>query len=94
VSLHDADVRPIVKGRVGRPVEFAYKTQLVDNQDGVIVDDNVEAGNPSDADQLAPAIRRIKRRTGRAPRTAVADRGYGEQGVEDEPRDHGVRYRC
>lgn len=92
VSLHDADARPIVKGRLGRPVEFGYKAQLVDNEDGVIVDHNVEAGNPSDAEQLAPAIRRIKRRTGRAPRTVVADRGYGDHGVEDDLRADGVRY--
>jgi transposase, IS5 family len=92
VSLHDPDARPIAKGRLGRPVEFGYKAQLVDNEDGVIVDHNIEAGNPPDAEQLAPAIRRIKRRTGRAPRTVVADRGYGEQGVEDELRAEGVRY--
>jgi IS5 family transposase len=92
VSLHDADARPIVKGRLGKPVEFGYKGQIVDNEDGVIVDHNIEAGNPPDAEQLAPAIRRIKRRTGRAPRTVVADRGYGEQGVEDALRAEGVRY--
>ena len=91
VSLHDADARPIVKGRLGKPVEFGYKGQLIDNEDGVIVDHTVEAGNPPDATQLAPAIRRIKRRTGRTPHTVVADRGYGEQGVEDDLRAEGVR---
>jgi IS5 family transposase len=30
VSLHDADARPIAKGRLGKPVEFGYKAQLVD----------------------------------------------------------------
>ncbi|HEX9547534.1 MAG TPA: transposase, partial [Acidimicrobiales bacterium] len=30
VSLHDPDARPIVKGRLGKPVEFGYKAQLVD----------------------------------------------------------------
>ena len=92
VSLHDADARPIVKGRLGKPVEFGYKAQLVDNEDGVIVDHNVEAGNPPDAPMLEPAIQRIKRRTGRAPRAVTADRGYGEQGVEDDLRAAGVRY--
>ena len=92
VSLHDADARPIAKGRLGKPVEFGYKAQLVDNEDGVIVDHNVEAGNPPDAPMLEPAIQRIKRRTGRAPRAVTADRGYGERGVEDSLRDAGVRY--
>jgi IS5 family transposase len=92
VSLHDRDARPIVKGRLGKPVEFGYKAQIVDNEDGVIVDHNVEVGNPPDAPQLAPAIRRIKKRTGKAPRAVTADRGYGERGVEDDLRNEGVRH--
>ena len=36
---------PIAKGRLGKPVEFGYKAQIVDNEDGVIVDHNIEAGN-------------------------------------------------
>ena len=75
VSLHDPDARPIRKGRLGIPVEFGYKAQLVDNEDGVILDHNVEIGNPAAAPQLAPAIERIRRRTGRAPRAVTADRG-------------------
>ena len=78
VSLHDADARPIRKGRLGKPVEFGYKAQIVDNVDGVILDHNVEVGNPADAPQLAPAIERITNRTGRTPRAVTADRGYGE----------------
>ena len=46
VSLHDVDARPIRKGRLGKPVEFGYKAQIVDNADGVILDHNVEVGNP------------------------------------------------
>ena len=91
VSLHDPDARPIRKGRLGIPVEFGYKAQLVDNDDGVILDHNVEIGNPADAPQLAPAIERITRRTGQAPRAVTADRGYGEARVEQDLHDLGVR---
>ena len=66
VSLHDPDARPIRKGRLGKPVEFGYKAQILDNADGVILDHTVEVGNPADAPQLAPAIERITRRTGRS----------------------------
>jgi IS5 family transposase len=38
VSLHDGDARPIAKGRLGRPVEFGYKAQVVDTGNGLIVD--------------------------------------------------------
>lgn len=91
VSLHDADARPIAKGRLGKPVEFGYKAQLVDNDDGIVVDHTIEPGNPADAPRLAPAVERIIKRTGRKPRTVTADRGYGEQSVEDSLHQMGVR---
>jgi transposase, IS5 family len=92
VSLHDVDARPIRKGRLGKPVEFGYKAQIVDNVDGVVLDHNVEIGNPADAPQLAPAIERITRRTGRTPRAVTADRGYGEASVARDLHELGVRH--
>jgi IS5 family transposase len=91
VSLHDPDARPIAKGRLGKPVEFGHKAQVLDNDQGVVLDHSVEVGNPPDAPQLAPAIKRVIRRTGRTPRTVTADRGYGEKAVEDDLHDLGVR---
>lgn len=82
VSLHDPDARPIRKGRLGRPVEFGYKAQVADNPDGLVLDHSVVIGNPPDAPMLPPAIERIKRRFGRAPRAVTADRGYGQAAVE------------
>jgi IS5 family transposase len=91
VSLHDGDARPIAKGRLGKPVEFGAKAQVLDNEDGVVLDHSVQQGNPPDAPQLAPAIERVIRRTGRRPRTVAADRGYGEKRVEDDLHELGVR---
>ena len=91
VSLHDVDARPIRKGRLGKPVEFGYKAQIVDNADGVILDHSVEMGNPADAPQLAPAIDRITARTGHPPRAVTADRGYGEASVDRDLQGLGVR---
>ena len=67
MSLHDPDARPIRKGRLGKPVEFGYKAQVVDNEDGVVLDHNVEIGNPADAPMLAPAVERVARRAGACP---------------------------
>jgi IS5 family transposase len=91
VSLHDPDARPIAKGRLGKPVEFGHKAQVCDNDDGVVLDHDVQPGNPADAPRLEPAIKRVTRRTGRKPRTVAADRGYGVQGVDDALHDLGVR---
>jgi IS5 family transposase len=91
VSLHDPDARPIAKGRLGKPVEFGHKAQLVEGDDGVIVDHNVERGNPADAPQLTPAVGRVAKRAGRPPRTVTADRGYGEKRIDDDLHDLGVK---
>ena len=92
VSLHDTDARPIAKGRLGRPVEFGYKAQVTDNVDGIVLDHNVEVGNPPDAPMLGAAIGRITRRFSKAPRAATADRGYGEAKVEAELHELGVQH--
>ena len=91
VSLHDGDARPIAKGRLGRPVEFGHKAQIVDNDDGIVLDHRVEQGNPPDAPQLAPAVKRVTKRTGRTPGTVTTDRGYGEASVDRELTDLGVK---
>src|SRR5262252_8777441 len=91
VSLHDPDARPIRKGRIDRPVEFGYKAQVTDNDDGIILDYAVEYGAAADGPQLAPAIERIRQRAGRIPRAVTADRGYGQPVIEHDLQALGVR---
>ena len=91
VSLHDPDARPIAKGRLGKPVEFGHKAQVCDNADGIVLDHDVQPGNPADAARLEACGRAREKRTGRTPRTVAADRGYGEAGVEDDLHELGVR---
>jgi IS5 family transposase len=91
VSLHDPDARPIRKGRIDRPVEFGYKAQVSDNDDGIILDYTVEYGAAPDGPQLAPTVERIHRRAGRLPRAVTADRGYGQPAVERDLCELGVR---
>jgi IS5 family transposase len=91
VSLHDPDARPIRKGRIDKPVEFGYKAQVLDNDDGIVVDYTVEYGAVPDGPQLVPAITRVTRRTGRVPPTVTADRGYGQAAVEKDLHAAGVR---
>jgi IS5 family transposase len=91
VSLHDPDARPIRKGRIDRPVEFGYKAQVSDNDDGIILDYSVEYGAAPDGPQLTPAVQRVSRRVGRVPSAVTADRGYGQAAVERDLHELGVR---
>lgn len=91
VSFHDRDPRPIRKGRIGKPVEFGYKAQVVDNSDGLVVDYELFQGNPADVPLLGPAVERVIRRFGKAPRALVADRGYGDAKTEEGLHAIGVK---
>ena len=90
VSLHEPDARPIAKGRLGKPVEFGYKAQVCDNEDGLIVDHSVHIGNPHDTDLLRPAVTRIAKYCGAVPVLLTADRGYCEKEMESDLIDAGV----
>ncbi len=92
VSLHDPDARPIKKGRIGKPVEFGYLGQVIDNDDGVVVDHGLHVGNPPDGPLLAPAVKRVTKLAGRAPREVAADRGYGAAAVDTELTAIGVKF--
>jgi transposase, IS5 family len=90
VSLHEPDARPIRKGRLGKPVEFGYKAQVVDTAKGLIVDHSVHIGNPSDHDLLRPAIDRIRDRFSTSPGIVTADRGYWDSTIEADLAALGV----
>jgi transposase, IS5 family len=92
VSLHDPDARPIKKGRIGKPVEFGYLAQVLDNEDGIVVDHSLHVGNPPDSPLLAPAVDRVSSLARRAPKAVTADRGYGEARVEDQLTALGVKF--
>ena len=92
VSLHEPDARPIAKGRLGKPVEFGYKAQVTDNDDGVIARPRRGAGQPRRRPAARPGRQRVIKRTGTKPRTVTADRGYGEKAIEDDLHALGVRH--
>jgi IS5 family transposase len=90
VSLHEPDARPISKGRLGKPVEFGYKAQVVDNVEGIILDHSVHIGNPSDTGLLRPAIERVVAQFAAAPSLVTADRGYWDSTIEADLTKTGV----
>ncbi len=90
VSLHEPDARPISKGRLGKPTEFGYKAQVVDNTDGIILDYSVHIGNPSDTGLLRPAIGRVVELLATKPVLVTADRGYWDTKIEADLATAGV----
>jgi IS5 family transposase len=79
VSVCDPTVRPIVKGKLGKKVEFGYKVQIEETENGIISGHEVYPGNPSDENLLDDAMNRHESTFKKPPRDVAADRGYGRK---------------
>ena len=76
VSLFDPEARPIVKGKLDKPVEFGRTLQLVQDDSGVIVHYEIHRGNPSDKTELVSLVCQTKKIFKQPPRELATDRGY------------------
>jgi len=82
VSLADPDARPIRKGKLGKPNEFGYVTQLAEVTEntrrgarGLIVPAATAPGNPQENALLPDTVAELKR-LGIAPREIALDGGF------------------
>lgn len=94
VSLDDPDARPIVKGKLGKRVEFGYKLQLQECEGGIVSGYQVHKGNPSDKILMDDALQQHRKIFGKAPRDLTLDRGYYDSGNEEKARKAGVKNVC
>lgn len=76
VSMHDSEVRPIRKGKLGKPTEFGRTLQLTQDEAGIIVDYDIHVGNPSDKTQALPRVKKFKRTFRKTPKAVAMDKGY------------------
>jgi IS5 family transposase len=76
VSFHDPAVRVIRKGKLGKPNEFGRTLELGQDASGLIVDYEIDEGNPSDKTKAVPMVKRFKRRFHRAPDEVAGDKGF------------------
>ena len=90
VSLADPDARPIRKGKPQRPTEFGYTALVAADERGFVADHQVHLGNPPDAPQLVPAVKRVVQVTGRVPGSVAGDRGFGTAANDRELAELGV----
>jgi transposase, IS5 family len=94
VSFEDPDARPIVKGKLGKSVEFGYKLQLQETEGGIVTGYTIYKGNPSDKTLLNDAILQHQTIFGKAPREITMDRGYYDSDNEKSAKDAGVKNIC
>jgi len=82
VSLVDPDARPIRKGKLGKPNEFGYVTQLAELTEntkrgarGLILPAATAPGNPTENALLPDTVEEL-RRLGISPREVALDGGF------------------
>jgi IS5 family transposase len=82
VSLSDPDARPIRKGKLGKPNEFGYVTQLAEVTEntrrgarGLILPAATALGNPGENTLLPATVSELKR-LGLSPREVALDGGF------------------
>jgi IS5 family transposase len=82
VSIFDPEARPIRKGKLGRPNEFGYVTQICEVTEntrrgarGLIVPATSQSGNPHEDTLLPDTVRELDR-LGLRPREVVLDGGF------------------
>ena len=82
VSLHDPDARPIRKGKLGKPNEFGFVSQLTEVTEntkrgarGLIMPGSTAIGNPSENTLLPDTVAELDR-LGIRPREVALDGGF------------------
>ena len=76
VSFHDPAVRVIRKGKLNKPNEFGRTLDIGQDASGLIIDYEIDEGNPSDKTKVVPMVQRFKRRFHRAPDDLAGDKGF------------------
>jgi IS5 family transposase len=82
VSIFDPDARPIRKGKLGKPNEFGYVTQICEVTErtrrgarGLIVPTSSQVGNPQENALLSATVEELDR-LGLRPREVALDGGF------------------
>ena len=93
ISLSDPDARPIRKGKLGKPNEFGYVTQIAEvtpntqrGARGLIVPASTRIGNPVE-NQLLPETVEELARNGLSPKEVALDGGFTTTATTEQLED-------
>ena len=92
VSMYAPEARPIRRGKLAKPNEFGRTMQLTQDQSGLMLDYEIQQGNPSDKTKLISLVKDIARQFGNMPAEVATDKGYYSQDNLTKLRELGVRH--
>jgi len=94
VSVFEPSAEVIRKGKSGKPNEFGKVVKLQEAENQIIVDYEVYARRPNDADLLIPAVATHAAKLGRVPRLVAADAAFYSGRNETAAKAMGVKRVC
>ena len=90
VSLHKPEVRPIIRGKAGKKVEFGPKVAL-SHVDGFVFMDHMSHDNFNEALLVPRQVELFEEKFGKKPRWCVGDGIYGNRDNRNYLKEHGIR---
>lgn len=76
VSIHDPDARPIVKGKMGKPVQFGRIAAIVQDESGYITVAQTHQGNPADVNMTQQLVNEHQNVCSSKVKAIAADTGF------------------
>jgi len=77
LSLYEADIHVIVRGKAGAEVEFGNTHLLAEQKEGLILDwkvlKDISKGDPS---LMRDSLKRVETNSGKKPDVVIGDRGF------------------
>jgi IS5 family transposase len=79
VSINDPEARPIIKGKLDKPVEFGRIASLVQDASGYFTQADVHLGNPQEAPLTPGILAKHQKQFPGALKAVAADTGYSSE---------------
>lgn len=92
VSIHQPHVRPIVRGKLDRPVEFGAKLSVSLSGDGVACVDHLRWNAFNEGGDLQDQVEAYRQRHGHYPQKVLADPVYGTRENRGYLKQRGIQF--
>lgn len=92
VSISQPYVRPIIRGKLNKPVEFGAKLSVSLSGEGIACVDQLRWGAYHEGNDLKSQVEAYKKRHGVYPEKVLADPLYGTRENRDYLKEKGIHY--
>jgi hypothetical protein len=92
VNIHQPHVRPMLRGKAGKKVEFGAKLGVSVTEEGIACVDTLSWENYNEGTDLEKQLENYKARHGHYPEKVLADKIYGTRKNRKTLKEKGVKF--